>query len=92
TEIDVDLKPSERSREEILGDIRSQLSEIPGIAVNVGQPISHRLDHMLSGVRAQVAVKLFGDDLGLLRSKAAELESALGRVDGVVDLQIEKQV
>lgn len=92
TEIDVDLRPSERSRDEILGDIRSQLSEIPGIAVNVGQPISHRLDHMLSGVRAQVAVKLFGDDLGLLRSKAAELESALGRVDGVVDLQIEKQV
>ena len=92
SEIDVDLKPSTRSREEILEDIREKLAEIPGIALNVGQPISHRLDHMLSGVRAQVAVKLFGDDLGLLRAKAAEIQAALGRVRGVVDLQTEKQV
>ncbi len=92
SEIDVDLESSERSREEILADIRERLSEIPGIALNVGQPISHRLDHMLSGVRAQVAVKLFGDDLGLLRAKAAEIETALGYVSGVVDLQTEKQV
>ncbi len=92
TEIDVDLKPSERSREAILEDVREKLGGIPGIALNVGQPISHRLDHMLSGVRAQVAVKLFGDDLGLLRAKAAELEAALGEVPGVVDLQTEKQV
>ena len=92
SEIDVDLKPSGRSREEVLEDIREKLSEIPGTALNVGQPISHRLDHMLSGVRAQVAVKLFGDDLGLLRAKAAEIQAALGRVPGVVDLQTEKQV
>lgn len=92
TEIDVDLKPSGRSREAILEDVREKLGGIPGIALNVGQPISHRLDHMLSGVRAQVAVKLFGNDLGLLRAKAAELEEALGRVPGVVDLQTEKQV
>ncbi len=92
SEIDVDLLPSERSREEILEDIRGKLSQIPGIALNVGQPISHRLDHMLSGVRAQVAVKLFGDDLGLLRAKAAEIQAVLGRVSGVVDLQTEKQV
>ncbi len=92
SEIDVDLQHSERSREEILEDIRGKLSGIPGIALNVGQPISHRLDHMLSGVRAQVAVKLFGDDLGLLRAKAAEVQAALGRVPSVVDLQTEKQV
>ncbi|MFQ5699764.1 MAG: efflux RND transporter permease subunit [Myxococcota bacterium] len=92
SEIDVDLLPSERSREEILGEIREKLSAIPGTALNVGQPISHRLDHMLSGVRAQVAVKLFGEDLGLLRAKAAEIQAALGRVPGVVDLQTEKQV
>ena len=92
TEIDVDLKPSERSREEVLEDVRGKLAEIPGTALNVGQPISHRLDHLLSGVRAQVAVKLFGDDLGVLRSKAAEFEAVLARVPGVVDLQTEKQV
>lgn len=92
SEIDVDLASSDRSREEILADIREKLGEIPGIALNVGQPISHRLDHMLSGVRAQVAVKLFGDDLALLRGKAAEIQMALSQVPGVVDLQIEKQV
>jgi len=92
TEIDVDFRTSERSREEILGEIREKLGGIPGIALNVGQPISHRLDHLLSGVRAQVAVKLFGPDLGLLRAKAAEIEVALAKVPGVVDLQTEKQV
>jgi CzcA family heavy metal efflux pump len=92
SEIDVDFRPSERSREAILGEIREKLAQIPGIAVNVGQPISHRLDHLLSGVRAEVAVKLFGPNLDVLRAKAAELEAALARVPGVVDLQTEKQV
>ena len=92
TEIDVDFRPSERSREEILGEIREKLAGIPGTALNVGQPISHRLDHLLSGVRAQVAVKLFGPGLGVLRAKAEEIEAALAKVPGVVDLQTEKQV
>ena len=92
TEIDVDLEESERSREEILEDLRGKLAQIPGIVINVGQPISHRLDHLLSGVRAQVAVKLFGANLGVLRATAADIEATLARVPGVVDLQIEKQV
>jgi CzcA family heavy metal efflux pump len=92
TEIDVDFKESKRPREEILDDIRTQLAQIPGVVVNIGQPISHRLDHLLSGVRAQIAVKLFGNDLDLLRAKAAEIQSAMTTVPGVVDLQTEKQV
>ena len=92
TEIDVDFKRSKRTREAVLGDIRSRLAEIPGVFVNIGQPISHRLDHLLSGVRAQIAVKLFGNDLDQLRAKAAEIQSAMATVPGVVDLQTEKQV
>lgn len=92
TEIDVDLQLSGRSREAVLGEIRAQMAKLPGVVVSIGQPISHRLDHMLSGVRAQVAVKLFGNDLDQLRAKAAEIEAAMGTVAGVVDLQTEKQV
>ncbi len=92
TEIDVELKKSSRNREEILSDIRSKLDQILGVGVNLGQPISHRIDHLLSGVRAQIAVKIFGDDLGVLRQKAEEVRAAMGQVEGVVDLQVEKQV
>jgi Cu/Ag efflux pump CusA len=92
TEIDVDLKESERERGEILADIREKLAVVPGVSVNVGQPISHRLDHLQSGVRAQIAVKLFGDDLSVLRSKAEELRNVMQTVEGATDVQIEKQV
>jgi CzcA family heavy metal efflux pump len=92
TEIDVDFRKSERTREEILDEIREKLGQIPGTVLNVGQPISHRLDHLLSGVRAQIAVKIFGDDLDYLRQAAAEIEAQMKTVEGVVDLQIEKQV
>jgi CzcA family heavy metal efflux pump len=92
TEIEVELKPSDRSRAAILDDIRTRLDQIPGIGVNLGQPISHRIDHLLSGVRAQIAVKLFGDDLATLREKAEEIRTAMSQVPGVVDLQVEKQV
>ena len=92
TEIDVDFKKSARSREEILSEIRAKLGQIPGIVMNVGQPISHRLDHLLSGVRAQIAVKIFGPDLDKLRRYAAEAETAMKGIPGLVDLQTEKQV
>ena len=92
TEIDVDFKKSGRSRRVILDDIRQKLGQIPGIVMNVGQPISHRLDHLLSGVRAQIAVKIFGPDLDQLRLYAAEAEAAMQGIPGLVDLQTEKQV
>ncbi len=92
TEIDVDLKKSNRSREEILANIREKLAVVPGVSINVGQPISHRLDHLQSGVRAQIAVKLFGDDLATLRSKAEEIRNVMNGVEGATDVQIEKQV
>jgi len=91
TEMDVDLKASSRSREAIVADIRQRLATLPA-ASNVGQPISHRLDHLLSGVRAQIALKVYGDDLDTLRGLAGDLRERLARIPGVTDLQIEKQV
>lgn len=91
SEIDVDLKKSERSREDIMADIRSKLAPLPA-TTTVGQPISHRLDHLLSGVRAQIALKIYGDDLDALRGEAANLKEKLAAIPGLIDLQIEKQV
>ena len=92
TEIDVDLKKEGREREEVLSEIREKLAIIPGVTTNVGQPISHRIDHLQSGVRAQIAVKLFGDDLNILRSKAEEIRNVIAGVEGATDVSIEKQV
>ena len=91
SEIDVDLEDSGRSREAILADVRNKLAVLPA-SINVGQPISHRLDHLLSGVRAEIALKVFGDDLDTLRSVAETLRSRLAEVPGLADLQTEKQV
>jgi heavy-metal exporter, HME family len=91
SEIDVDLRPSERSREQIMADIRARLALLPA-TTTVGQPISHRLDHLLSGVRAQIALKIYGDDLDTLRGTAATLKEQLQQIPGVTDLQVEKQV
>ncbi|MBM3557843.1 MAG: efflux RND transporter permease subunit, partial [Alphaproteobacteria bacterium] len=92
TEIDVDLKRSSRSRSEILADMRRRLDRIPGISVSLGQPISHRLDHLLSGVRAEVVLKIFGDDLDRLRTLAETFRHRMATVTGLVDLQVEKLV
>ncbi len=91
SEIEVDLDSSDRPKTEIVADIRARLSILP-VAVNVGQPISHRLDHMLSGVRAQLALKVYGEDLDTLRSVAEDLRSQIAAIPGLVDLQVEKQV
>ncbi|HVK40116.1 MAG TPA: efflux RND transporter permease subunit [Candidatus Kapabacteria bacterium] len=91
SELDVDVKESGRPREAVLQDIRAQLAVVPGVITSVGQPISHRLDHLLSGVRAQIAVKLFGPELAPLRAKAEEIRVAMATVPGVVDLSVEPQ-
>ncbi len=92
SEIDVDFRRTRRSQDQALAEIRERLATIPGVVVNIGQPISHRLDHLLSGVRAQIAVKVFGNDLEGLRQQAAAVEAAMRDIPGVVDLQVEKQV
>ncbi|MFN4291993.1 MAG: efflux RND transporter permease subunit [Permianibacter sp.] len=91
SELDVDLQDSERDREAVIADIRSRLVQLPA-SVSIGQPISHRLDHLLSGVRAEIAVKIFGDDLDSLRGLAEGLREQLGQIPGVVDLSVERQV
>ena len=81
-----------RAKEVIFENIRAQLEQIPGVVINLGQPISHRIDHLLSGTRAQIAVKLFGPDLATLRDKAEDIRAVMSEVPGVVDLYTEQQV
>ena len=91
SELEVDLKPGGRPKDDIVADLRSRLSVLP-VALNVGQPISHRLDHMLSGVRAQIVIKFFGEDLDVIRGLAEDAKARLAKIRGLVDLQTEKQV
>lgn len=90
-EIDVRLEMRDRPRDAVIAEIRDKASLIPGTNVTIGQPISHRIDHMLSGTRANVAVKIFGDDLQTLRSLAAAVQAEMAQVEGVVDLSTEAQ-
>ena len=94
SELDVGLLPAaelKRSMAEVQADIRSRLAHLPA-AIAIGQPISHRIDHMLSGVRSQIAIKIFGEDLDALRGQADALRAKLATIPGIADLQIEKQV
>jgi CzcA family heavy metal efflux pump len=90
-EIDVGLKMQKRSKEDFLAALRADLTRIPGMAITIGQPISHRIDHMLSGTRASVAVKVFGDDLAELRRLGEQVRGVMASVPGVVDLSLEQQ-
>lgn len=93
SEFILELDPhSPRSRDEQLQEIREAMDEIPGIVTAVEQPIAHLISHMLSGVKAQIGIKLYGDDLDVLRRKADELKTAIESVAGVTDLFIEPQV
>ncbi len=81
-----------RSKEELLADLRHELSHLPGVNVEIGQPISHRIDAMLSGTEAQIAIKLFGNDLTKLFRLGNEIKESISHVEGVVDVNIEQQV
>ncbi len=88
----IDLNPhSSRTREQQLAKIRADLTDVPGVDFSVEQPISHLISHMLSGVKAQIGVKLYGDDLSVLRNKADEVKTQLQSIRGVRDLLVEPQ-
>ncbi|MFH1346391.1 MAG: efflux RND transporter permease subunit [Pseudomonadota bacterium] len=91
SEIDVDLVPSKRQKTDIYADVRDALSGLPA-SVAIGQPISHRLDHLQSGIRAQVVLKIYGQDIEVLRRLAETSRQRLSTIPGLVDLQVEKQV
>lgn len=92
SEIEVPYRLKDRTRAEVSADLRKRLSEIPGIVVEVGQPISHRIDAMLSGSRAQIAIKIFGPDLNTLFAVGRKVKNIVDEVEGTVDVNIEQQV
>ena len=93
SELIIDLNQSSHlTREEQINEIREAMADIPGVVSAVEQPISHLISHMLSGVKAQIGIKIYGDDLDLLRRKAQEMEQAIKSVPGVADLMLEPQV
>ena len=91
SELEVGLRRLGRPLDAVYADLRAALAPLP-VAVSIGQPISHRLDHLLSGVRAQIAIRIVGDDLDTLRGQASALHARLAGIRGLADLQIEKQV
>jgi len=91
-EIDVPFQLSDRDHEAFMEDLRDRLGGIPGINLNIGQPLSHRIDHMLSGTRASIAIKLFGTDLGTMYRLANNIKESIETVPGLVDLNVEQLV
>lgn len=92
SEMEVPFELRDRSKEEVMADIRSKLRTLPGVNVEIGQPISHRIDAMLSGTKAGIAIKVFGPDLTTLHSIGLQIQQATRSIDGVTDLNVEQQV
>lgn len=91
-EIDVNFILKDRSQEEFMADVRNTLAKIPGIASTVGQPLGHRIDHMLSGTRANIAIKLFGSDLNQMFTIGNQIKNSIVDIEGLVDVNVEQQV
>lgn len=91
-EIDVNFQLKDRNREEFLAEVREKLAGIPGVAATVGQPLGHRIDHMLSGTRANIAIKIFGNDLNKLFTIGNEIKNAISGIEGLVDVNVDQQV
>lgn len=92
SEIEAPFQLKKRSKDKLMADIREKLSIIPGVSIEIGQPISHRIDHMLSGTKANIAIKLFGADLNKLFQLGNEIKSSVEDVKGIADLNVEQQV
>lgn len=92
SEIDVPFELQDRSRSEFLRDVREQLSTIKGVSVEVGQPITHRMDHMLSGTKANIAIKLFGNELNEMYKVATNIKNEIQEIEGIGDLSVEQQI
>ena len=91
-EIDVTFSLNKRDREEFMLDVRKKMAEISGVNITVGQPLGHRIDHMLSGTRANIAIKLFGADLGKLFTFANQIKTNVEGIEGLVDISVEQQI
>jgi Cu/Ag efflux pump CusA len=92
SEIEAPFKLMDRNREEFMAEVRHQLSKVTSANITIGQPISHRIDHMLSGTRANIAIKLFGSDLNKMFSLANQIKTNIQEIDGLVDLNVEQQI
>jgi CzcA family heavy metal efflux pump len=91
SEIDVNFRLADRPREAFMADVRRTLAGVPGVATTVGQPLGHRIDHILSGTRANIAIKIFGPDLSRLFALGNRIQGAIQDVDGLVDVSVEQQ-
>ena len=92
SEIEAPFELQDRDRDEFLADVRKQLGELKGANIEIGQPISHRIDAMLSGTKANIAIKLFGNDLNKLYSLGSEIKNSIQGIDGIADLTLEQQI
>jgi len=92
SEIESPFQLGKRSKDELMAEMREKLESIPGVSIEIGQPISHRIDHMLSGTKANIAIKLFGADLNKLFQMGNQIKSSIEGIEGIADLNVEQQV